>query len=42
MISELFHVGSLSVLDTTHFAIALMWSEYGSPDMAVHTGTNAS
>ena len=38
MTCELFQVGSVSVLETTHFSIASMSSEYGSPDIVVHTG----
>jgi hypothetical protein len=42
MTSELFQVGLVSVLETTHFSIALMWSVNGSPDIPLHTGAKPS
>jgi hypothetical protein len=38
----LFHSGSVSVEETTYFAIELMWSLAGSPERVGHTGAKTS
>ena len=38
----LFHSGSLSVVETTYFGIALIWSETGSPERVGQTGAKPS
>ena len=38
----LFHCGSLSVVETKYFAIALIWSEKGSNERVGQTGAKPS
>ena len=38
----LFHSGSFSVVETTYFGIALIWSETGSPERVGQTGAKPS